>query len=210
MNKPFTFLVMLFAAIGVCAQEENLQVIIDTAKSGYMGYLDKIPVGQESFYGFNNRDEFAVARIGKPYKIYTLSQDFFNDASLSESKDYLIPTYEWRIPITVNGEYRILLTVAKMNNLYQVVGIGGSGLAKELGEFENKYPSTNQEGQLLRVYQLECDFILSSSGNPLSAVNVYPMTSAKMTLDKSDNKMSSSLYSLPQVLLFIKTKINNK
>jgi hypothetical protein len=210
MKKLFAILIMLFAAIVIRAQEENVQEIIDTANSGYMSYLELIPTGQESFYGFKSRDEFAMTKIGKPYQIFTLSQDFFSDASLADSKNYLVPTKEWRIPVMVNGENRTLVTVAIMNGKYAVVGIGGTGLSKELEELEKNYPTANQEGKLLRVYQLECDFLLLPSDKSSSDINAYPMTSAKMAFYKADNKMTAPFYSLFQTLLLIKNNINNK
>lgn len=201
---------MLIASFGIKAQENNLQAILDTANSGYMNYLELIPSGQESFYGFTSRDEFAITKIGKPYQIYTLSQDFFADASLTDNKNYLIPTKEWRIPVTVNGENRTLVTVAVMNGKYTVVGIGGAGLSKELGEFEKNYPSANPEGKLLRVYQLECDFFLLPANSTTSEINAYPMASARMAFDKADSKMTAPFYSLSQALLLLKNNIYNK
>jgi hypothetical protein len=202
--KPKLFLVILisFSSLFSYAQGDKVKIFLDAASAGFKEYLEKIPNGQEPFYGFNNRNEFALAKIGKPYQIFTLSKDFFADTNLSDKENYLVATEEWRVSINVNGESRILLTVAKMNGVYQTVGIGASALAKELGEFEKKYSSPNLEGKLLRVYQLECDLFITS------AFKVYPLTSAQIALGKTNKNMSS--YSLLQALLVIKNNIDNK
>ena len=98
------------------AQNDSITVkeIIKVGNAGMKNYLEKIPVGNESLYGFNNRYEFENAVLSKPYQVVTVNKEFFNDNDITD-KNYLMPTNEWRVPITLNGEYRVLLTVAKMN-----------------------------------------------------------------------------------------------
>jgi len=116
------------------AQGENVTDVMAAAKAGYAHYLQKIPVGHESRYGFNHRGEFELVKIGKPYQILNITYDFFSDTTLVKS-NYLFAIGEWRVPLSVNGEYRTLITISNMNGTLKVVGLGAAALAKELGVF---------------------------------------------------------------------------
>ena len=208
MKTKFLLILSLTLCVGnIFAQfDNNVKDILAAANSGYANYIEKIPKGDELKYGFKDRNEFALAKIGKPYQIFTLNKEFFSDSILA-NKNYITSSNEWRISINVNNEPRVLITVAKMNGVWKVVGIGASGLANELGEFEKLYRSPNQWGMILRVYQMKCDFYVTSSDNYSINFKVFPLTSAKMILNKT-NKVYS-FFTLPQLLSFVKNEIKN-
>ncbi len=207
MKHLIILLCFLFSIHNSYAQSDDLQNVIAAANSGLQEWLQKIPEGKESLYGFRNRNDFATATIGRPYEIKTLNSLFFSDAKLTE-KNYLISTGEWRVPILVNGEYHSLLTIGKMNDRWVAVGLGAAGLAQELGAFEKNYPSFNQKGILLRVHQLKCDFILFALNNSQSFNTVYPLKSAAMAMYESMKTNSS--FPLSQALSLIKKEIVRK
>ncbi len=205
--KLLFFILLVMAAWSVFAQADISKEITATANAGFENYLQKIPLGEESFFGFKTREEFANVKIDKPYQIYTLNADFFNDTSLSE-KNYLLATNEWRVALSVDNEFRVILTIAKVQDTWQVVSIGAAALAKELDGFEKKHISVNTSGMILRIYQMDCDFILSSPDNSLNNIKVYLPESAKIALNKTNEADLS--YTLQQVLVLAKTKIENK
>ena len=84
-------------------------------------FTDSIPNYLLPNYGFNNRNEIQKAIIENPIKVYTI-----------KNKE-IIPTNTWRIPISIDGEYRALFTVIKEDNgEYLLVDFGAIRLAKEI------------------------------------------------------------------------------
>jgi hypothetical protein len=198
-KKLLPTVLLVFFGLTVFSQQENLKEVLSVANVGYINCLELIPKGQEKDYGFNNREEFTIAKIGKPYITATLNKEFFSDTILS-SKNYIAYTEEWRIPISVNGEYRTLMRVIKMNGKWEVSGLGGAVLAKELGEFEKSHQYENEYGIIFRVYQMVSDFILINK-------NIYPLQSAKTALLEIEKK--KEMYSLSEGLLLIKQHIKH-
>jgi len=176
----------------------QLNIITKVANEELISFLQKIPVGQENMFGFTNRGEFSQAEIGDPYEVFTLSLEFFDTKNIIRNKTYIVSTENWRVPIIVNNQHRALLTVSKVNNQWSVVKLGAKALAEELDIFNKNHPSIN-ESNILRVFQLKSDFILTSEKI------VYPLTSAKQLLSiKGDKDISYSLY---DILLLFKNKI---
>ena len=176
----------------------QLNIITKVVNEELISFLQKIPVGQENMFGFTNRGEFSQAEIGDPYEVFTLSLEFFDTKNIIRNKTYIVSTENWRVPIIVNNQHRALLTVSKVNNQWSVVKLGAKGLAEELDIFNKNHPSIN-ESNILRVFQLKSDFILTSEKI------VYPLTSAKQLLSiKGDKDISYSLY---DILLLFKNKI---
>ncbi|MCX6246515.1 MAG: hypothetical protein NTW10_02170 [Bacteroidetes bacterium] len=185
--KKFLFLLVIpfMMGTGSKAQTMDRQKMIQQVQSDVQEWLLKIPGGNEQGYGFANRDEFSQAKLGKQYKVYTLTGDFFKE-ELRPGKSYLVATGEWRIPLVVNQVNRALITVNERENQWKIVSLGARVLAGELQEFD-RYPELvkNSDLTLLRVYQLQSDFLLS--GDPSSSateVSVYPMHSAILNMTK--------------------------
>jgi len=95
-----------------------------------------------------------------------------------------------------------------MNGVWKVVGIGAAGLASELGTFEKKNPLINQNEMILRVLQLDCEFLLIPSDQGIKSFNAYFLKSATIVFDQPNDYQSS--YPLNQVLTSIKNKFGNK
>lgn len=205
MKKLF-FTIMLFISIlHSTAQNDDYRNVIAVANAGLHEWLEKIPVGRESLYGFKNRDEFAYAAIGKAYEVKALSDEFFSDSFLTD-KNYLVATGEWKLTISIKGENRAFIKVGMMKGAWKTVGFGSAGLAKEFGEIEKNIPSTNQRGIMLTVHQMQCDFILIRLNTSTSNLTVYPLRSAFMALrNQIDNNVT---YSLPQMLILIKRNVS--
>ena len=200
------FCFVLITSVGY-SQDPTVKEITEIANSGFRQYLEKIPPGRESNYGFKNREEFGIAQIGKPYQILLLKKEFYVDSVLKNT-DYLVPGSEWRVVIKVNNENRACVTVAKMNGIWKVVGIGAAGLASELGSFEKRHPSAPQKGKIVRVLSLDCEFILLPIDSIGKDIQTYFLKSADLVFDQSPDK--ETLFPLQQTLLMVKNKAGNK
>jgi len=175
----------------------QLNIITTVANEELKSYLQKIPVGQEHMFGFNNRNEFSKSKIGVPYEVFTLTANFFDNEKIEKGQNYIISTGNWRVPIVVGNEYKALLTVSKENNKWKVVKIGAKGLARELDKFEQNHSSIS-DLKILRVFQLKGDFILTSQNA------IYPLTSASKGLLINSDKA----YSIYNILTLIKNNTN--
>jgi hypothetical protein len=198
-------LIVLFSPVSY-GQMNRVKEVTDAAEKGFQAYLEKIPVGQESNYGFNNREEFARVKTGKPYQIIILKKEFFTDPELT-GEDYLQPLNEWRVPLMVDRENRAFLTVAMANGQFKAVGLGAAGLAREVGEFEKEQPSSRHFGEILRVHKMTSDFLLlSDEDNPASSV-LFPLQSARKAFAEKGESFRS--YRLKEGLQLIKSHVQN-
>jgi hypothetical protein len=156
----------------------------EVARSSLSSFLDKIPVGLESRYGFQKRDEFGRAAPGTPLRVYTESRDSLNGGA-GEFPDYPTALDEWRVPVLVDGELRSLLTVARTRDGLEAVDLGAAALAREFGEFDKKHPGGRRA--LLRIYRLKCDFIMMDrTGTGMSEGEYHPLRSARLVF-KADS-----------------------
>ena len=208
MKKIFIILFILcMIATGSTGQTANREKMIKEVMNELQVWLQKIPGGNESGYGFTNRDEFSLATLGKPYEVFTLTNDFFNE-EIQPGKNYLETTGEWRIPVMVNQENRAVITIFKKDNKWKTVELGARVLARELQEFE-RYPEfTKNNGlRILRVYQLQSDFLFADdpSLSP-GKITVFPMHSAFLNIAKIREGKKNKIV-LNELLPYIKESI---
>jgi hypothetical protein len=135
------------------ADGESVQVL-KAAKTQVKAYLDLIPEGRESEYGFHDRKELKRVRLEKPYRMYSVEED-----GELRFLDY------WRVPVCVGEDFRALLEVKQAGDRYEVFGIGAAVLATELDHLERKTQgknraSTIQRKSILRSYSKKADFVV--------------------------------------------------
>lgn len=146
--------------------------------------LAGIPVGQESGFGFASREEFKTGTIGEVYRTISLTNEFYQDEKILD-KDYIRVQNEWRVPVVVNGENRVLLTVFGQDTALNIVDVGGSVLAKEVQAKSAGQTSRNKF--IFRIYPLAMDFIVFvDPGKTLAEGNYYPMRSAMLGIPTLD------------------------
>jgi hypothetical protein len=147
-----------------------------------MRWLQKIPIGHEEGYGFDNRGAFQLATLGQPIPMLTIDPGSVDlDGAIRDINTY-------RVPILVNKTYRALLTVASADGAFRIVGIGAAGLATELGEFDRNGigPRKDANVYLLRVFQLRSDLLVTApKSTNVRDGDFYPMRSARTFLDLS-------------------------
>jgi hypothetical protein len=168
------------------------KIATDEAKT----FLEKIPDGYEAHYGFTDRSEFSKIEIGIPLQVYTINPDSV-DENASSPKRYLQNANEWRVPITVNNEYRALITVVKSGEKYQAVDFGGTVLAKRIGTITGS--RSGCVNSLIRIYSIQSDYILADSagvnGEDGIYIPVYQEQNEIGSLKKSgDNQLSRASF----------------
>lgn len=178
-TKLFSVTIALLFVVPLFAQSEK--EVMDAAISGYKAYLNMIPEGQTLGYGFNNKSEFDEVTLGKPVLMNTLDQRLLSDNTIQQAITYVKSTGEWRVPLTVKGEYRAFVSVAMMDGKLACVDFGAAALAKEIGKVLAEAPSGNYA--LLRLYGLNCDLLLNTSSG--ATAECIPLQSASALMAQS-------------------------
>ena len=194
----FVYPYFIVSSFSICIAEESLDTeVLNSASKDLFFYLEKIPIGHENNYGFHNREEFKLAKLGKPFQMYTIDSQFLI-SSAKTSKEVFIPLNEWRVPVVVKERYRALLTVSYHKKILKIVAFGASNLAAELENIEQKKISiilkqSKFKRLILRVYQLHSDFVLLTDNNPnLNIYNIFPLESASRFLNLKQKELGSS------------------
>lgn len=116
-----------------------------------LSFLNLIPEGRERDYGFANRSDFSRIKIEDPYETFYVQ---YNDKQFS-----LFAGNEWRVPISVDGQYVSLLTVGFNNGKAEVVDFGGNILSRKIQEYEKLFPGAEGQRVLIRNTFLNQDYI---------------------------------------------------
>lgn len=183
--------------------------IIKAAKDNLNRFLSMIPPGYENLYGFESREDFLNAGIETPYEVYSLSTEFLKNDN-SDLKDFLYQVNEWRVPVLVGGKMCCLLTVVKENDRYKCVDLGGAELANELNGYEQYFNSEVQRRSILRLYQINCDFLVLFQKNvSISTGDYYALNSSKTSLEKY-LVLREGAYKFDELSSIIKMKYSEK
>jgi hypothetical protein len=139
--------------------------------------LNKIPVGEEQYYGFQNRNELALTTLGIPYQEYDIEKEQ--------------PTGFWRIPVKVAGENRVLLRIKSTAQGWTFSGLGGAQLARNLGDHENNMLSQGislHTGRIVRDYSIRCDYVqFNQQQDAALSGTVYPLWSASRFISRVES-----------------------
>jgi hypothetical protein len=186
------FLLLIFFTSCLTIKNDNKKQdkVLLTAQKELSQTLNKIPIGQEELYGFNNRSEIENAGIGKPFEFYMLNDD------------ELKPTSSYRAPVIVADEFRALATVEILNDTLHIVDFGATTLAKEIQTVCKENSKMNFVG-ILRIYSAFSDFVIMSKKQNYLFI---PLTSAKIYLKTIGISNPENYYSKNQIVSFIKTK----
>jgi hypothetical protein len=200
LKKTLTFILLLMLmGFSIHSPVENNNLVMKIATDNLSSMLAQIPQGSETRYGFASHSELTKAGIGQPYHVITFTDAFYTTDQLT-NENYIQLQDEWRVPVTINGENRTLLTVAGKDSSFKVVG---TLLAKEL-QLKN---STVNNGDyfLLRIYPMAMDMIVvRAPGQSFSEATYIPLTSATMAIKTFGEKRA---FTLSEVLQLVKRQI---
>ena len=189
MRMLLLIVLLYFPSVSAADTESDAAFSDDSvsaaARRSLVLFLDKIPPGRESRYGFFDRYEFTRAIIGVPMRVYTADPDSADEVS-GNGPDSPKVTNEWRVPVLVDGESRALLTVSVTDGALTATELGAAGLSRELGEFKKKYPA--RRSALLRLHTLQCDFIINDrTGSGFDKGDYHPLRSARDLFRSNDS-----------------------
>lgn len=167
----------------LCGQDRTADAIRvrSVAAVGLRAFLERVPAGREHAYGFVARHEFNEAEVGEPYRVFMLNEE----EVLHDLPPALVPLDEWRVPVLVRGDVRVLLTVGMVGGEWRVVELGARELARELAALELRHaaaPRVVRRG-ILRLFRLPCDVLLMGEPDrPMEEAHMVPLASAQAVL----------------------------
>lgn len=180
-HKLFLFLITCFISTNLLSQSEfSDALIMNEAAIKAATFLNLIPEGREEDYGFHSRSDFSRMKIEKPYKTYCVS-------AMNDQLTFIFS--DWRVPISVDGEYITLLTVQNMYGKATGVDMGGNILAKKIQEFEHLYITGDNPRILVRNNYLSQDYITTDFKSFYTRIDAT-------NLDEINENSMQSLYQL--------------
>ena len=131
--------VVAFSAIQAQPQPVPAEVA-SAAIHGLSKFLALIPANMMEDYGFQNQQELKIAKLGKPFQLYTMPplrlQAYREEMTV---KSLLLPTQMWYFPVTCRDEYRAILIVDRIDNQWQAVSFGHVPLSRHLSEIKRQW-----------------------------------------------------------------------
>ncbi|MCB0395425.1 MAG: hypothetical protein KDD36_02150 [Flavobacteriales bacterium] len=185
MKKVAVFFLTLCTSLFGFSQNSR---IMQVAQNNLKSYLEVIPAGLEQQHGFHNRAEFAKVTLGSLYQITALDKE-----------GRITPTGFFYVVVSVDNEFRALLTVGEVNGKTEIQSVGASILAHDLQVAEEKEKvAADARRVLLNDYINGCSFVTYNEQNkPVEDGMFIPLSSARSFLGLSDDVQPS--YSLPEL-----------
>ena len=176
--------VMIFGMSSTLAGDDQSDAVRKAAKAELRTWLKDLPGEELNLYGFRSQSEFLRADVGTPMEIVTLPPEVLRAAAATP--DAVFPTPypagEWYVPIVVDGHYRALLSVGRIDGAWKVFGLSAAPLAKELdgmrGQMQNMSGGQGNP-KLLRLFVAQADFLYTS---PEQGGYLVPLKSARNAL----------------------------
>lgn len=200
-------LIITILALPGAAAPQAADDVLGAASRGLMAFLESIPAGQEPSYGFANRGEFASAALAAPYRMCTIApQTLTGTPSPVSGQIELLDIY--RVPVTVGGRMRALLTVVRSVDGWRAVDFGAAGLAASLDRLEREGPVFPGADRLFlfRQYQLAMDFTVRlKPGEAIEAGMFVPLPAALQAM--GTRVEAFVLYSYPEVFNILRDRL---
>ena len=206
----YLLITLLLIGSGFCPPQQNNsidQMVMSAASDQLQVYLSKINSGNRSAFGFGDEDDLSSCTVGKPYRMLNFKPEFYS-GKLSEDVNYLDIKNEWRVPVMLDSSYRVLLTVNGNPGNFAVSGMGGSGLAKELGAHLTG-TDANETFYLLRIYKLSADFFVTERDNSFAEAQFIPLSSAIKAIPALAKKRQKT-YTLDEVQKMVRDALAPK
>jgi hypothetical protein len=183
------------------------QQIRKVAETQLPMYLARINPGNETDYGFTVNDNLANCEIGKPYRLLVFNSDYYT-GNLVENTNYLEIQNEWRAPVNLNGQSRVLLTITGNPGNFTVTDFGDTSIAKEL---QAKSMLTDKEDvfYLLRINLLTADFLVAEHDNSFADAKFIPLASAVKAIPAMGSS-KKNWYALDEIQQMVKEAIARK
>jgi hypothetical protein len=170
MHKTCSYIFLFFVAllcistikVGAQSKGNELDVLYESQKQLRL-FLEKIPHGSETKFGFNNREEFDIAIVQNPYNVVLPNDYFYTDNILDTSKTYIYHSNYWEIPISVNGKFCCLLSGKFTNDEFSVFSIGGSSVAMSINNLNARSENGKGTNYILNLAEQRKLYLISSN-----------------------------------------------
>ncbi|HEY5122756.1 MAG TPA: hypothetical protein VIK14_03390 [Ignavibacteria bacterium] len=154
-KKAYYLLLVFFISVRLIAQNNNTNLLVkEEASLKTLSFLNLIPEGKEKDYGFNSRSDFSKIKIEEPYQTYYVSD--------KNNKLTFISGNEWRVPLSIDGQYVALLSVQINQGKAEAVDFGGNILSQKIQEFEKLFPNEASQHVIIRNTYLKRDYITTN------------------------------------------------
>ena len=107
-------------------------------------FLNKIPNGMESEYGFQNREDFQKAKLLNPMNIIFPTSEYYENELVDSTKRNLYSSNNWKIPIEADNKVCCFLQGILNGNTFKVTSIGGNDVAQMFNNFRINNSNTDK------------------------------------------------------------------
>ncbi len=156
------FSVLFLSSVDTLCQDNEDMVKINTSAGRELStWLEKIPIGDESDYGFIDRNDFNRVRLLDPINILFPSSIFFSSEYIDTAKVNFYSTQYWKIPISVDGKICCFLQGKFIDSKFKVFGIGGKTSAQTLNSLnETFFTYDNMQRSILMFPDMRKEYIV--------------------------------------------------
>lgn len=189
---------------GFCSpQSEEIQDVVKAARHGLPLFVQAIPHTDLHRFNFHSPQELGRATPGAPFRIFTIHpRDILNYDGQVPATDLVRPTEVWLVPVLVDGQSRLLLTVENTGGGWEAVSIGAAQLAMEWSRLGEDFPGrTGQDKIFVRIYQATSDLALVDA--PAAGKAFIPLGAASQALGLA----AGELYPPSDVIMSMKDVI---
>jgi hypothetical protein len=117
--------------------------VLRAATNGLPAFLESVSLGNRELYGFTNDTELAQARLGMPWRVYTITpKNLAAHPAETELTPLLSETSLWYFPVLVGDDTRAILVVDRMDDEWRAVALGYVPLARELHQIIKQWPAS--------------------------------------------------------------------
>lgn len=142
----------LLALASSMASETVPSEVVEAAENGLQPFLQWIPAESVESYGFRPGDCLENARLGKPFRLHTITPTALRSYIPGAPVDSILSQTEiWYFPIILNGQAKAVLVVDKMGGHWKAVALGYAGLAGELASIREQWPESEGYNPMLVV-----------------------------------------------------------
>lgn len=194
----FLFFILIVASLGSFTVLREAEEVTGVARNGLQKFLAMIPSGHEADYGFSRGEHLQSCTVGVPFRMVGLSAEFYNSTYVP-GRSYVVDGKQWRVPVILGGQYKTLLTVAGKSGDFNVIDLGGAGLATDL-QRAGKLVGAADNYFILRIHPLACDFLAAGNTQLLDDAAIVPLTSAIMAMPELQTKQTYTLAELLPVI----------
>lgn len=167
MTKNIFYLLLLITSRLFAQDSTIISKIKEEARLKSSYFLNLIPEGKEKDYGISARSDFSGIKTEEPYQTFYFS--------CKGQSCLLISANEWRVPLSIDGNYVALVTVQinSKSGLAEAVDFGANLLAQKFQEFEKLHAGEINQHIVIRNTILNRDYITtdSSGSQPFYLIN---------------------------------------